>query len=170
MSAHVDYQELPDHVRRIIDRDGGLEFTPPSFERWLGRLQMFRTLTAMGGFSMLWTASWGAGLGWETATVRGIIAAVAAYFFAWAVGLFIFGEIYDAEVQRARRDLEERERERARRIEQYYRDRLRAQDEAGAGGTAGASVGGSVTPLGHDSLNSAIPGYAPNADATRMAA
>lgn len=164
---HVDYQELPDHVRRIIDREGELEFTPPSFERWLGRLQMFRTLSAMGGFAFLWLATWSAGLGWENATVRGIIAAIVAYFFAWAVGLFVFGEIYDAEVKSARRDLEERERERARRIEQYYRDRLLAQEAEGRGDSF-ADRG--VPSLGSDPLSAAVPGYVPHADATRMAA
>lgn len=168
-TPHVDYQELPDHVRRIIDRDGELHFTPPSFERWLGRLQMFRTLTAMGGFSMLWATTWGAGLGWEMATLRGMIAAIAGYFFAWAVGLFVFGEIYDSEVKAARHALEERERERARRIEQYYRDRLRAQDAEGRS-EPGAPAAGHVPSIGGDPLASAVPGYVPRADATRMAA
>ena len=58
MSAmQSDYQELPDHVRRIIARDGEIEFTPPSFERWLGRLQMLRTMASMCSFVLVWLAS-----------------------------------------------------------------------------------------------------------------
>ena len=88
MSAmQSDYQELPEHVRRIIARDGEIEFTPPSFERWLGRLQMLRTLSAMGAFLIVWLTSYSNGMGWEAATVRGIIAAIVFHFFAWAAGL-----------------------------------------------------------------------------------
>lgn len=160
MSAmQSDYQELPDHVRRIIARDGEIEFTPPSFERWLGRLQMLRTLAAMGSFMIVWLTSYTNGMGWEAATVRGMIAAIAFHFFAWAAGLFIFGELYDAEVQRARRELEEKERERARRIEAYYRDRLRAQEAIGREELA-AVPGGSIPALASDPLAHAVPGYA----------
>ena len=125
------YSELPDHVRRIIEREGEVQFTPPSFERWLGRLSMLRTVASMVGFIAVGLLSYDGGFPWEEAIVRGIVAAIVLYFFAWAVGLFLFGELYDAEVKQARRELEERERERARRIEQYYRDRLREQDAAG---------------------------------------
>ena len=171
MSAmHSDYQELPDHVRRIIARDGEIEFTPPSFERWLGRLQMLRTLSAMGAFMLVWLASYTNGMGWEAATVRGIIAAIAFHFFAWAAGLFIFGELYDAEVKQARRELEEKERERARRIEAYYRDRLRAQDAIGRDDQVAAVPGGSVPSLSSDPLAEAIPGYAAYSDPTSIAA
>jgi len=121
------HYNLPDHVRRIIDREGEHEFTPPSFERWLGRLQMLRTMASMGSFMLVWLVSYGSGQGWEGATVRGIVAALVFHFFAWAIGLFVFGELYDIEVKKARVDLEVRERERARRIEAYYRERLRAQ-------------------------------------------
>ncbi|MBC7461903.1 MAG: hypothetical protein H7287_11120 [Thermoleophilia bacterium] len=127
MSSREPHYQLPDHVRRIIDREGETEFTPPSFERWLGRLQMLRTMASMGAFMLVWLVSYTAGIGWEGATIRSIAAALAFHFFAWAVGLFIFGELYDIEVKQARVDLEVRERERARRIESYYRERLRAQ-------------------------------------------
>jgi hypothetical protein len=120
-------QELPEHVRRIIDRDGSIDFTPPSFERWLGRLVMLRTLASMLGFATVGLLSFDGGAVWETAAVHGIIAAIVFYFFAWAAGLFVFGELYDAEIKRARESLEEQERDRARRIEEYYRERLRAQ-------------------------------------------
>lgn len=121
------YSEIPDHVRRVIDRDGDTEFTPPSFERWLGRIQMLRTLAAMVAFILVWLTAYAFGHTWEAATIRGIVASIVFYFFAWAAGLFIFGEMYDAEVRAARIELEEKERERARRIEEYYRERLRAQ-------------------------------------------
>lgn len=123
----TEMHALPEHVQRIIRRDDEIDFTPPSFERWLGRLQMLRTLSAMGGFSLVWLVTYAGGMGWEAATIRGMIAAIAFHFIAWALGLFIFGELYDIEVKRARIDLEERERDRARRIEEYYRERLRAQ-------------------------------------------
>lgn len=122
------YSELPDHVRRIIEREGEVHFTPPSFERWLGRLSMLRTVAAMVGFIGVTLLSIDAGQPWETAVVRGIVSAIVFYFFAWATGLFLFGELYDVEVRQARRALEERERQRAARIEQYYRERLREQD------------------------------------------
>ncbi len=171
MSAmQSDYQELPDHVRRIIARDGEIEFTPPSFERWLGRLQMLRTLSAMAAFLIVWLTSYSNGMGWEAATVRGIIAAIVFHFFAWAAGLFIFGELYDAEVQSARRELEEKERERARRIEAYYRDRLRAQDAIGRDDNVAPVPGGSVPSLARDPLSSAVPGYAAYSDPASLAA
>ena len=144
----IDYQELPDHVRRVIARDGQIEFTPPSFERWLGRLQMVRTLSAMGGFMSVWLASYTSGLPCDAATVRGIIAAIVFHFFGWAAGLFVFGELYDHEVKSARRELEEKERERARRIEAYYRERLRAQDAVGrADGEPIESIPGGSVPV-----------------------
>lgn len=129
MTAYPN-EELPDHVRRIIGGDGEIEFTPPSFERWLGRLQMLRTMSAMGAFLLVWLVSYNTGMGWEDATIRAIIAALVFHFVAWAGGLFIFGEIYDAEIKTARVELEEKERERARRIESYYRERLLAQQVA----------------------------------------
>lgn len=135
-----DPRELPDHVQRMIHRSEEVEFTPPSFERWLGRLQMVRTLAAMAGFLLVWLASYGGGEGWEGASVRGIVAALAFYFFAWAIALFVFGELYDIEVRRARTELEERERERARKIERYYRQRLLEEgllDEDGQVSAAG---------------------------------
>ena len=139
------YSELPDHVRRIIEREGEVHFTPPSFERWLGRLSMLRTVASMVGFISVTLLSYEGGQPWEAAVVRGIVAAIVLYFFAWATGLFLFGELYDAEVKKARRELEERERERARRIEQYYRERLREQDAASE---AEAVPGGVVPALG----------------------
>lgn len=135
--SRFDTQEIPEHVRRIIDRDGRIEFTPPSFERWLGRLQMLRTIAAMGGFISVWLMSYDSGQAWDAATVRAIIAAVVFHFVAWAAALFVFGELYDGEVKRARVELEEKERERASRIESYYRERLRAQE----------SDGGEVSPV-----------------------
>lgn len=124
------YSQLPEHVRRIIEREGEVHFTPPSFERWLGRLSILRTVASMVGFITVTLVSIDSGHAWESGIVRGIVAAIVFYFFAWATGLFLFGELYDAEVKKARRDLEQRERERARRIEEYYRERLRAQDAA----------------------------------------
>lgn len=165
----AEYQELPEHVRRIIARDGEIEFTPPSFERWLGRLQMLRTLSAMGSFLLVWLASYTSGMGWEAATVRGIIAAIVFHFFAWAAGLFIFGELYDAEVKKARRELEEKERERARRIEAYYRDRLRAQDAIGREDGSASPVA-PMPGVAGDPLAQAIPGYAAYSDPQSLAA
>jgi len=168
-SINSDYQELPDHVRRIIERDGEIEFTPPSFERWLGRLQMMRTISAMGAFLLVWLVTYGSGSGWEGATIRGIIASIVFYFFAWAAGLFIFGEMYDVEVKSARSELEEKERERARRIEAYYRQRLRAQEAVGRGEEPGSVDG--APHLVHDPLADAIPGYIPSdVDPHRLAA
>ncbi|MCW2956461.1 MAG: hypothetical protein JWO69_1330 [Thermoleophilia bacterium] len=146
----TEINQLPEHVSRIIRRDE-IEFTPPTFERWLGRLQMLRTLSAMGGFFMLFLISYEAGLGWESSTVRGIVAAIAFHFIAWALGLFVFGELYDSEVKLARAQLEERERDRARRIEEYYRERLLAQgmlteDSQTLGGDT-ASGADATTPL-----------------------
>ena len=60
--------------------------------------------------------------------MRGIIAAIVFHFFAWAAGLFVFGELYDVEVKQARRELEERERDRARRIERVLPRAPRAQE------------------------------------------
>jgi hypothetical protein len=169
MQQH-EYTELPEHVRRIIAREGELEFTPPSFERWLGRLQMFRTMSSMGAFSLVWLVSYTAGASWEDATLRGIVAAIAFHFLAWAAGLFIFGELYDAEVRAARRTLEEKERERARRIESYYRDRLRAQQAGDVDESPAPPAAGSVHSLG-DPLQQAIPGYVPsNTGASSIAA
>jgi hypothetical protein len=168
-SINSEYQELPDHVRRIIERDGEIEFTPPSFERWLGRLQMMRTISSMGAFLLVWLVTYGSGASWEAATIRGIIAAVVFHFFAWAAGLFIFGELYDVEVKTARTELEEKERERARRIEAYYRQRLRAQEAVGRGEEPD-SVDGAPTIL-NDPLTEAIPGYVPSdIDSPRLAA
>lgn len=168
-SINSDYQELPEHVRRIIERDGEIEFTPPSFERWLGRLQMMRTIAAMGAFLLVWLVTYGSGTGWENATVRGLIASVVFYFFAWAAGLFIFGELYDVEVKTARSDLEEKERERARRIEAYYRERLRVQEAIGRGEDPSETEGSTKVP--HDPLIEAVPGYVPsNVESPRLAA
>lgn len=147
------YTELPDHVRRIIEREGDVRFTPPSFERWLGRLSMLRTVASMVGFISVSLLSYEGGLPWELGVVRGIVAAIVLYFFAWATGLFLFGELYDAEVKRARRDLEERERDRARRIEQYYRDRLREQEAAGEA----TPVPGGVVPSIGSPVSAAPP-------------
>jgi len=151
VSLHPQY-EIPEHVQRIIQRDDELEFTPPSFERWLGRLQMLRTMTSMGAFMLVWLVTYSGGQGWEGATVRGIIAALVFHFFAWAAGLFVFGELYNIEVKKARVELEERERDRARRIEEYYRERLRAQglmgeEVATIDGGVIPSVGASVAPV-----------------------
>lgn len=162
MSSNYEYHEIPEHVRRIIDRDGEIEFTPPSFEQWLGRLQMLRTLAAMGAFVLIWLVGYSSGQTWEDATIRGIVASIVFYFLAWAGGLFVFGELYDAQVKRARKDLEEKERERARRIEEYYRERLRAQ-EAVDDDVAPAPIPGGVVPA----LGNTIP--APDAG-TRLAA
>ncbi|MCW2924621.1 MAG: hypothetical protein JWM98_2025 [Thermoleophilia bacterium] len=157
MGGHADYQEIPEHVRRIIDRDGEIEFTPPSFERWLGRLQMVRTLTAMAAFLVVWLTFYAFGQPWEGATVRGIVAAIVFFFFSWAAGLLVFGELYDAEVKAARVDLEAKERERARRIEEYYRERLRAQAESGIDHDHGTLPGGYVPSLGDNRPASAGP-------------
>jgi hypothetical protein len=166
----VDYAELPEHVRRIIERDGELEFTPPSFERWIGRLQMLRTIASLAAFSFVWLVSYTSSGSWETATVHGIIAAIAFHFFAWTAGLFVFGELYDIEVKQARRELEERERERARRIEEYYRERLRAQQAVGADGVEPVP-GGAVPSLGSDPLT-VVEGYHPTSQdvSSRLAA
>lgn len=159
-------QEIPDHVRRIIDRDGPIDFRPPSFERWLGRLAMLRTLASMGSFTIVWLASYGSGKTWDEATVRAIVASLAFFFLAWAAGLFIFGEIYDSEVKRARTDLEERERERTRRIETYYRDRLRQEGllDDGAESIDDTIVAGfqprqpaTVTPIGTTPMTQVQP-------------
>ncbi len=163
------HDELPEHVQRIIARDGEIEFTPPSFERWLGRLQMLRTLSAMGAFLLVWLVTYSSGMTWESATVRGIVAAIVFHFFAWAAGLFVFGELYDVEVKKARLELEEKERERARRIEEYYRERLRAQDAVGRDGEVSPVPGGSVPSLG-DPLVEAVPGYAAYSDPPSLAA
>lgn len=160
----MGYTELPEHVRRIIEREGEVHFTPPSFERWIGRLMMLRTVSSMVAFMVVWLLAYDGGLPWEIATVRGIIAAVVFHFFAWAAGLFLFGELYDAEVKRARRDLEERERERARRIETYYRERLRAQDAAAE---ANPVPGGSVPSLAEPA---AAPAYGRPQEQQRFAA
>lgn len=160
-----DYSDLPDHVRRIIERDGEIEFTPPSFERWLGRLQMLRTLSAMGAFVLVWLVTYSNGSTWEDATIRGIVAAIVFHFLAWAAGLFIFGEMYDHEVKAARSELEHKERERARRIETYYRERLRAQEAAGRGESVDAAPEAPTAVLQDDPLSNAIPGYVPT-DAT----
>jgi hypothetical protein len=156
---NVDYAELPEHVRRMIERDGEIEFTPPSFERWIGRLQMLRTLSSLVAFSLVWLMTYTSNGSWENATVHGLVAAIAFHFFAWTAGLFLFGELYDAEVKRARRALEERERERARRIEEYYRERLRAQRAVGADGVE-PIPGGTVPALGGDPLT-VVEGYHP---------
>lgn len=148
------YQQLPDHVRRIIEREGDVQFTPPSFERWLGRLYMTRTFCAMGAFLVVTVVAVEAGHAWEAAAVRGIVAAIVIHFFAWAAGLLLFGELYDVEVKQARRQLEERERERARRIEEYYRERLREQE---AEGDAAGGPQASVTAIGSAG---AAPSYA----------
>lgn len=158
--------DLPEHVRRIIDRDGELEFTPPSFERWLGRLQMTRTLASMAAFMLVWLVAHETGNDWAGSTVRGIMAAMVFHFFAWAACLFIFGEMYEVEVKQARAKLEQRERDRAQRIEEYYRDRLRAQGMLPAE-DIGAIEGGSVP-----SLNSVVAMHAPSSagpgDTTQM--
>jgi hypothetical protein len=159
------YSQLPDHVRRIIERDGEVHFTPPSFERWLGRLAILRTVAAMVGFITVTLLSIDSGLAWETSVVRGIVSAIVFYFFSWATGLFLFGELYDAEVKQARRDLEERERERARRIEEYYRERLREQD---AQAQPEPVPGGVVPALGAVPSAGAPP--APRYDQQRFAA
>lgn len=166
----VDFAGLPEHVRRIIQREGEIEFTPPSFERWIGRLQMLRTLSSLAAFSMVWLVTYTSNGSWETATVHGIVASIAFHFLAWSAGLFLFGELYDAEVKRARRALEERERERARRIEDYYRERLRAQQAVGADGVKPVP-GGVVPALDSDPLAD-FEGYHPTTvDATsRLAA
>lgn len=149
------YDDLPDHVRRVIQQDGELTFTPPSFERWVGRLQMLRTSFSMGTFIIVWLLAYDSGLGWEVATIRGIVAALAMFFFSWAAGLFVFGELYDVEVKQARRKLEERERDRARRIEEYYRERLRQMGAdsdldppASAGPPSSAGLGAPPQPAG----------------------
>lgn len=139
------------------------EFVPPSFERWLGRLQMTRTVASMGGFIFTWLVAYGAGMGWDGATLRAMIAAVALHFVAWAMGLFVFGELYDIEVRRARVEMQERERERNRRIEEYYRERLLAKGLIDADGNVaqGSNDGGvaSVTPLMPTSVMTPPPVY-----------
>jgi hypothetical protein len=140
----TQYHEIPEHVRRIIEREGEVQFTPPSFERWIGRLHMLRTVASMVAFVLVCLVGADHGLSWETAALRGLAAAIVFNFFAWAAGLYLFGELYDAEVKLARRKLEEKERERARRIEQYYRDRVRAQDAAAAGDEE--TIPGGVVP------------------------
>jgi hypothetical protein len=109
---------------------------------------MARILASMTAFLVVWFASYAAGFGWDGATIRAIIAAVVFHYFAWAMGLFVFGELYDAEVKQARHDLEERERERARRIEDYYRERLRAQQTELGGDDVRPVEGGSVPAIG----------------------
>lgn len=146
MTQHM--HELPEHVRRIIDRDSQLEFTPPSFERWLGRLQMARTLASIGAFMFVFAISYLSGDAWDGAAMRGIAAALVFHFFAWAACLFIFGEIYEVEVKQARVALEARERDRANRIEEYYRERLQAQGMLPGGEQVEAIPGGSVPSLG----------------------
>lgn len=151
-----DPQILPEHVQRMIHRSDEVQFTPPSFERWLGRLQMVRILAAMGAFLLVWLVSYQNGQGWDGATTRAIIAAMVFHFFAWAAGLFVFGELYDVEVKEARRELEERERDRARRIEEYYRERLRAQGVIAADEDVQAIAGGVVPSVG-ESVASVTP-------------
>jgi hypothetical protein len=138
--SSLPYHEIPEHVRRIIDREGEVQFTPPSFERWIGRLHMLRTVASMGAFLLVCIVALNHGMAWDKAAIRGLVAAIVFNFFAWAAGLYLFGELYDAEIKQARRRLEEKERERARRIEQYYRERLHAQDAADAGTVPGGVV------------------------------
>ena len=152
--------DLPEHVRRIIDREGEPEFTPPSFERWLGRLQMSRTLASIGAFMFVFAISYLSGDAWDGAVIRGIVAALVFHFFAWAACLFIFGELYEVEVKQARIALEERERDRARRIEQYYRERLVAQGML-VDSDVEAIPGGSVPSLGGFAPASSDPATAP---------
>jgi hypothetical protein len=153
----TSYSEIPDHVRRIIEREGEVRFTPPSFERWIGRLHMLRTVASMAAFLLVFMVAYDHGMAWETATVRALVAGIVFNFFAWAAGLYLFGELYDAEVKQARRALEEKERERARRIEQYYRDRLQEQEAPEAGTVPGGVVPslGQPTPAGPSSMTDA---------------
>jgi len=157
-----DSTSIPDGMRQETS-----DFVPPSFERWLGRLQMTRLVASMGGFVFVWLVAFESGASWEGATVRAMVAGIALHFIAWAVALFVFGELYDIEVRRARAEMVERERERNRRIEEYYRERLLAKgmiDEAGNVTSAqGQHIGGvaNVTPLrpGAPMSPSAPPSY-----------
>lgn len=142
-----------------------IKFNPPTFERWLGRLQMLRTGASMGAFALVWLVGTNHGLSWEVAAVRGIVAGIVFYFFAWAMGLLIFAELHEADIRRIRRTIEDRERERAQRMEQIYLQRLQQETDASTpasasgGGRYGAtsSIGG---PIGGGTSSSASGGYA----------
>lgn len=146
-------------------RQESSDFVPPSFERWLGRLQMTRIVASMVGFVVVWLLAYESGVGWEGATLRAMVAGIALHFVAWAMALFVFGELYDLEVRRARAEMVERERDRNRRIEEYYRERLLAKgmiDAAGNVTPAPDSYSGgvaSVTPLRPNVPSSMPPSY-----------
>lgn len=96
----------------------------PSFEPWLVRIRTIRAATTS---SVMLVATLGmamAGNTWVDAVIGGMVAAIVAFFIAWASALWICSEMYAGEVKRARIAWADRERERQQQIRDLYRQRM----------------------------------------------
>ena len=120
---------------------------PPSFEPWLSRVRMVRAWATVVGFVVVTGGSHSGGRGWDTAIIHGFFGATVLYFLAWASALFLFGELYNVQIQRSREAFHSREL--ARQVQ--LRDRYDARMRELHGMPEGSSVDGlglSTTPFG----------------------
>lgn len=142
-----------------------LDPLPPSFEPWVGRVQMVRSACAAVGLVVVALIAWTAGTSGEQSLMYGIMAGLTLYFLGWIGALLICGELYAHELSQARGLAEQRERERREKLEEMYRERMRRRGlideqgnptpEAEQRGLAAfappppapAGAGGTVTPL-----------------------
>lgn len=104
---------------------------PPSFEPWIGRIQMARAWSATLGMVIITLLTANAGTAWDGAILRGLAAAIVMYFVGWVSALFICGELYAVQVRQARAEASAREAERRARITEMYQQQL-AQHRAAA--------------------------------------
>lgn len=103
---------------------------PPSFEPWLGRVRLARACVAACGFLLVVVMGYDGGLGLDDAVLRGLGAAVVCYFVGWASALWICSELYNAQIGRIRRTLQDRESARHQQLQTMYDQRMESMNEA----------------------------------------
>lgn len=115
-----------------------------SFDPWMSRVRMARTSAAALGFALVSLLGYEAGLPFDDAILRGLVAAIICFFVGWASALWICGELFGAEISRRKQALREHERQRQEQLQQIYEQRV-----ASLGGEPGQSLSDLTTsPIG----------------------
>jgi hypothetical protein len=135
---------------------------PPSFKPWLARVRMARAWAAVVGFVVVTGLSRGADYSWLASLWRGFAGATVLYFVAWASALWLFGELYHAQLHQVRRQRLDREAARQAQLQQMYEQRLRELHGLPADAPVAGLTHDNVPTQPFDPMQPASPsGYAP---------